>query len=129
MSYVLKEDSLTPQIIGAAIQVHAALGPGLLEKAYERCLKHKLELEGFEVHCQVPIPIVFEGLTIPDAYKIDLIVNSTLLIELKSVEKLHETHLAQVITYLKLSKLKYGLLLNFNTIRLIDGIRRVLNDN
>ena len=126
---MLKEDLLTPRIIGAAIKVHSALGPGLLEKAYERCLKHKLELEGFKVQSQVPVAIVFEGLTIPDAYKIDLIINSALLVELKSVEKLHETHLAQVITYLKLSKLKYGLLLNFNCVRLVDGIRRVLNDN
>lgn len=126
---MLKEDPLTPGIIGAALSVHSALGPGLLERAYERCLEHKLRLNGFEVRSQVATPIEFEGLVIPDAYKIDLLVNSTVLVELKSVERLHETHLAQVVTYLKLSKLKYGLLLNFNCVRLADGIRRVLNDN
>ena len=126
---MLKEDPLTPRIIGAAIKVHSALGPGLLEKAYERCLEHKLTVEGFDVQTQLAIPIQFEGLVIPDAYRIDLLVNSTVLVELKSVEKLHETHLAQVITYLKLSKLNYGLLLNFNCVRLSDGIKRVLNDS
>lgn len=125
---MLRHDPLTPQIIGAAIKVHAALGPGLLEKAYERCLVHKLKPDGFAVKTQVPVPIEFEGLVIDDAYKIDLLVNSTVLVELKSVEKLHETHLAQVVTYLKLSKLRYGLLLNFNCVRLTDGIKRVLND-
>lgn len=80
------------------------------------------------VESQVAVPIEFDGLIIPAAYRIDLLVNSTVLVELKSVEKLHETHLAQVVTYLKLSKLKYGLLLNFNSLRLVDGMRRVLNE-
>ncbi len=105
------------------------MGPGLLEKAYERCLEHRLKADGFEVRTQIPVPIEFEGLVIRDAYKIDLLVNSTVLVELKSVERLHETHLAQVVTYLKLSRLKYGLLLNFNCVRLADGIKRVLNDS
>ncbi len=124
---VLNKDPITPRVIGAAIKVHAALGPGLLEKAYERCLAHRLQTEGLTVRTQVPVPIEFEGLVIPAAYRIDLLVNSTVLVEIKSVERLHETHLAQVVTYLKLSRLKYGLLLNFNSVRLSDGMKRVLN--
>ena len=126
---MLKKDPLTPRIIGAAIEVHTALGPGLLEKAYERCLAHRLRTQGLTVECQVPVPIEFDGLVIPAAYRIDLLVNSMVLVELKSVEKLHETHLAQVVTYLRLSNLKYGLLLNFNSLRLVDGMRRVLNES
>ncbi len=126
---MLKEDPLTPRIIGAALKVHSALGPGLLEKAYERCLQHKLEIEGFSVQSQLPVSIDFEGLLVPSAYKIDLLVNSTVLVELKSVEKIHRTHISQVVTYLKLSHLKYGLLLNFNCARLSDGIKRVLNES
>jgi GxxExxY protein len=122
---MLKEDPLTPRIIGAAIEVHSALGPGLLEKAYERCLEHRLRSQGLIVESQVAVPIEFDGLIIPAAYRIDLLVNSTVLVELKSVEKLHETHLAQVVT----SRLKYGLLLNFNSLRLVDGMRRVLNES
>lgn len=125
---VLKPDPLTPKIIAAALQVHTALGPGLLEKAYERCLAHKLRLDGFGVESQIDVPIDFQGLTIPSAYRIDLLLNSTVLVELKSVEKIHPTHIAQVVTYLKLSKLRYGLLLNFNCCRLSDGIKRILND-
>lgn len=126
---MLKEDPLTPRLIGAALHVHTVLGPGLLESAYERCLQRKLELEGFTVECQRPVSIDFEGLLILCAYKIDLMVNSTHLIEIKSVEKLHPTHISQVVTYLKLSKLKYGLLLNFNCSRLSDGIKRILNES
>ncbi len=128
ISIVLKEDPLTPGIIGAALKVHSALGPGLLESAYERCLRHVLETRGFKVESQLPVSIEFEGLLIPSAYKIDLLVNSTVLIELKSVEALHPTHVSQVVTYLKLSGLKYGLLFNFNCAHLADGIKRILND-
>ncbi|MBA2686872.1 MAG: GxxExxY protein [Gemmatimonadaceae bacterium] len=125
---MLKKDPLTPRIIAAALKVHSALGPGLLETAYERCLRHVLETEGFKVESQLPVAIEFEGLLIPSAYKIDLLVNSTVLIELKSVEALHRTHVSQVVTYLKLSGLKCGLLLNFNCAHLTDGIKRILND-
>ena len=110
------------------MKVHSALGPGLLEKAYERCLAHKLRTDGFDVRTQQAVPIEFEGLLIPAAYRIDLIVDSSLLVEVKSVEKIHAMHVAQVITYLKLSNLRYGLLLNFNCMRLSEGIKRVLND-
>ncbi len=125
---MLKDDPLTPRIIGAALKVHSALGPGLLETAYERCLQHALEAQDLKVESQVPVSIEFEGLLVPSAYKIDLLVNSTVLVELKSVEALHRTHVSQVVTYLKLSGLKYGLLLNFNCAHLADGIRRILND-
>lgn len=109
--------------------VHSALGPGLLEKAYERCLEHRLRAEGLDVETQVPVPLKFDGLLIPIAYRIDLLVNSAVLVELKSVEKIHPTHISQVVTYLKLSKLRYGLLLNFNCARLVDGIKRVINES
>lgn len=110
------------------MRVHSALGPGLLETAYERCLARALEIAGFDVQVQVPVAIEYEGLLIPSAYKIDLLVNATVLVEIKSVEAIHRTHIAQVVTYLSLSRLKYGLLLNFNCARLTDGIKGILNE-
>ena len=124
---MLQMDPLTPRIIGAALKVHSALGPGLPEKTYERCLQYKLEAEGLRVERQVVVPVRFESLSLPGAFRVDLIVENSVIIELKVVEKLTDLHLAQVITYLKLTNLRYGLLLNFNTVHLRDGLRRVLN--
>jgi GxxExxY protein len=118
---------LTQAIIGAAIEVHRHLGPGLLESAYEECLCHELTLRGFSVQRQVELPIHYKGLTLEKLYWIDVIVNDLVVLELKSVEHLLPVHEAQLITYLRLSKKRIGLLINFNVQVLRDGIiRRVL---
>ena len=124
---MLKTDPVTPIVIGAALEVHSALGPGLPEKTYEACLQYKLGMQGLRVERQVRVPVKFESLSLPAAFRVDLIVESSVIVELKVVEQLTDLHLAQVITYLKLTNLRYGLLLNFNTIHLRDGIKRVLN--
>lgn len=115
---------LTQQIIGAAIEVHKELGPGLLESCYERCLKHELENLGFTCRTQVELPVKYKGELIDCGYRIDAIVNELVLLEIKSVDKLHALHEAQLITYLKLSRIQIGLLMNFNTLKMKDGIIR-----
>lgn len=117
-------DPLTESIIGAAIDVHRALGPGLLESAYEECLTIALRAKGFEVFRQVELPIEFMGHLIKPAYRIDLIVNSQVVIEIKAIEKILPIHEAQLLTYLKLSNKRVGLLINFCVPVLKDGIRR-----
>jgi len=124
---MLRERELTEAIIGAAIEVHRALGPGLLESAYEQCLMHELEHCGLRVRNQVPLPLVYKGLQLECGYRIDLVVEETVVIELKAVEALLPIHEAQLITYLKLSRMSVGLLINFCVPVLKNGIvRRVL---
>ena len=114
-------------IIGAAIDVHRQLGPGLLESAYEQCLCHELHLRGLPFTCQVDLPVLYKGLRLDCGYKIDLIVNDEVIVELKAVERILPVHEAQLLTYLKLSGKKVGLLINFNAPLLTQGIiRRVL---
>ena len=115
---------LTDRILAGAVEVHRALGPGLLESVYRRCLRQELESSGLNVQVETPVPIQFKGVTLESGYRADLIVDSTVLLELKSVEKLLPIHDAQVLTYLRLTKLRIGLLLNFNVTRLQYGIRR-----
>lgn len=122
------EDSLTELIIGAAIAVHRALGPGLLESTYTRCLAYELADRGLAVEVGKPIPLVYRNLTVENAYRIDILVENRVLIELKAVERLERVHISQVITYLKLTGLKTGLLLNFNVPVMKDGIRRLYNN-
>lgn len=121
------ENELATKIIGHAIEVHIALGPGLLESVYQECLYYKLVKEGHKVEKEKAMPIIFEEVKIDCGYKIDLLVDDTILIELKSVESLNDVHLAQTLTYLKLGGFKLGLLINFNVFRLKDGIKRVIN--
>ena len=117
----------TSQIIGAAIEVHRQLGPGLLESAYEQCLCHELHLRGLPFKCQVDLPVSYKGLQLDCGYKIDVIVGDEVILELKSVERILPVHEAQLLTYLKLSGKKVGLLINFNSSLLTQGIiRRVL---
>jgi len=117
----------TAAIIGAAIEVHRQLGPGLLESAYEQCLCHELHLRGLPFRCQIDLPVSYKGMQLDCGYKIDLIVNDEAIVELKSVEKILPVHEAQLLTYLKLSGIKVGLLINFNSSLLTQGIiRRVL---
>jgi len=115
---------VTHGIIGAAMKVHSALGPGLLESAYEACLVHELRKAGFDVKSQVALPVVYDGVHIDLGYRLDLVVNDTVIVELKCVEKILPIHEAQIISYLKLSGRNVGLIINFHVRQLKDGIRR-----
>ncbi len=122
-----QKDPITAPIIGAAIEVHRALGPGLLESAYEECLCHELHLRGRSFRRQVDLPVSFKGLKLDCGYKIDLVVDDVVILELKCVEKILPIHEAQLLTYLKLSGKRVGLLINFNVPLLTQGIiRRVV---
>lgn len=123
----MTENDLSREIIGAAIEVHKTLGPGLLESAYESSLKKELILRGFEVRNQVPMPLIYKNELCDVGYRVDLFVERKVIIEVKSVDCLNDVHLAQVLTYLKLSKSKLGLIINFNVSKLKDGVRRVVN--
>lgn len=112
---------LEEKIIGCAIEVHRRLGPGLLESAYEQCLARELSLNGITFELQKPLPIEYKGVLLDCCYRLDVVIEGKILLELKSIEKLLPIHEAQVITYLKLSKLKQGFLINFNVPRLRDG--------
>jgi GxxExxY protein len=122
------ENEISSQIIGAAIEVHKHLGPGLLESSYEACLIHELRECGLEVKSQVLVPVFYKGLEINAGYRVDILVEDRVIIEVKSVEKLDGIHTAQLLTYLRLTELKLGLLINFNSMRLIDGVKRVANN-
>ncbi|MBU1298644.1 MAG: GxxExxY protein [Bacteroidetes bacterium] len=122
----MNENELSNIVIGCAIEVHKSLGPGLLESAYKECLAYKIKQEGLFVEKEKPLPLVFEEVKLDCGYRVDLLVERKLIVETKSVEALNDIHLAQVLTYLKLSGCKLGLLLNFNVVRLKDGIKRVI---
>src|SRR3979411_2573875 len=116
-----QKDQLTERVIGLAIEVHRQLGPGLLESAYEQCLCHELHLRGLSFECQVALPVVYKGLKLDCGYKIDLIVEQEVVVELKSIEKILPIHEAQLLTYLKLSGKNVGLLINFHSSLLTKG--------
>ena len=118
------QDDLTRRIIGAAIEVHRTLGPGLLESAYEQCMAHEMSLQQIAFRLQVSTPVQYKGLRLDCAYKADVIVHERVIVELKSVETLTALHHAQLLTYMKVSGAEIGLLINFNVPRLIDGIKR-----
>ncbi len=122
----MNENELSNIVIGCAIEVHKSLGPGLLESAYKECLAYKIKKEGLFVEKEKPLPLVFEEVKLDCGYRVDLLVEHKLIVEIKSVEAINDIHLAQVLTYLKLSGCKLGLLLNFNVVRLKDGIKRVI---
>ena len=117
-------NAITDKIIGAAIEVHRHLGPGLLESAYETCLAYELDLLGFVFERQKPLPIVYKDIYLDQGYRIDLLVNNQIIVELKVVEQLNPVHEAQLLSYLKFSGCKIGLLINFNVKLLRNGIRR-----
>jgi GxxExxY protein len=123
----MTENELSTIIIGAAIEVHKQLGPGLLESTYEHCLAYELRLMGLDVKQQVALPIVYKGIKLDAGYRIDLLVEDKVIVELKAVEALADIHTAQLLTYLKLKDMKLGLLINFNTVLLKDGIKRIIN--
>lgn len=118
---------ITEAIIGAAIEVHRALGPGLLESAYEACLAYEVNRRGLAVEQQKPLPLVYEGVKLECGYRIDLLVEESAIVEVKSLDRLAPIHEAQILSYLKLSGCKVGLLINFNVTLLKDGIRRFVN--
>ncbi len=123
----MTENEIAIKVIECAIKVHKALGHGLLEEAYKKCLYYKLVKEGLYVEKEKVLPLIFEDIEIDRAYRIDLLVENKLVLELKSVEALNDVHLAQILTYLKLGDFKLGLLLNFNVTIMKNGIRRVIN--
>ncbi len=127
MDSPVERDPLTREIVGGAIEVHKALGPGLLENVYEECLYIELSDRGLSVQTQVPLPVTFKGRILNVGYRLDLLVNDSVIVELKTVERVLPVHEAQLLTYLKLSGKRTGLLLNFNSAYMKDGIlRRVL---
>lgn len=118
-------EELSGQICGAAVEVHRELGPGLLESAYEQCLCHELNLRGINFRRQVPLPVAYKGVQLDCGYKMDLLVEDKIVLELKCVEQTTELHQAQLLTYLRLSRKKLGMLLNFNVSIMRDGITRI----
>ena len=118
---------LTKKIIGCAIEVHKILGPGLLESAYQECLYYELQNAGLMVVKEKPMPIVYKEIKLDHGYRMDLLVEDKVEIELKTVEKFTNVHLAQTLTYLKLGKYELGLLINFNVTKLTNGLKRVIN--
>jgi GxxExxY protein len=125
----MTENDLAYKIIGLAIEVHNALGPGLLESAYQECLYYKINKVGLKVEKEKPMPLIFEEVKLDCGYRIDLLVENKLAIEIKSVDGLNDIHLAQTLTYLKLGNYKLGLLINFNNVILKNGIKRIINGN
>ena len=120
-------NQITDQVIGAAIEVHRTLGPGLLESVYEACLAHELARRGLHVDRQRPVPLVYKGVKIDCGYRIDLLVEHQVVVELKAVSQLEPIHEAQVLSYLRLTDSWVGLLINFNVKRLTRGLRRLVN--
>ena len=124
----MKINEITKNISGAAIEVHRTLGPGLLESTYEACLFYELEQMGLYVERQVELPIKYKNVSLETGYRIDLIVENEVIVELKSVKELLPVHTAQIITYMKISNKSKGLLMNFNETKLIDGVKRISYD-
>lgn len=121
-------NQLSGKVIESAIKVHSALGPGMLEKAYEICLIHELCKNRIKVASQVELPIVYDGVTLDAGYRVDLLVENSVIVELKTLERILPVHEAQLLSYLRMSDLRLGLLINFNVKLLRDGIRRIVNN-
>jgi GxxExxY protein len=123
----LTENEISGKIIGAAIEVHKALGPGLLESAYQECLLYELVQMGLEVEKEIPMPVVYKNIKLDHGYRIDLLVEGKVVVEIKSIDGILPVHEAQVLTYLKLGDYKLGLLINFNVELLKNGVHRYVN--
>ena len=124
----MRDNQLSHKIIGCAMKVHSELGPGLLESSYEACLYYELKNKGLGVIKQMALPLVYNDVKLEVGYRIDLLVENKIIVEVKAVDALNDVHLAQVLTYLKLSGCKIGLLINFNVSSLKDGIKRLANN-
>lgn len=122
-----EENRISGVILDAAIAVHTAIGPGLLESAYEACLAYELVSRGLKIQTQVPLPITYRRVRIDAAYRLDLLVENLVIVEIKAVERLSPIHDAQILSYLKLSNKRLGLLINFHVLRLKDGYKRIVN--
>jgi GxxExxY protein len=123
----MTENDISREIIGACIKIHRTLGPGLLESTYQQCLCYELEKLEYRIEREKPVPLIYEEMVIGCGYRIDILVEQKVVIELKSVRELDDIHAAQLLTYLKLGSYKLGLLINFNELLLKDGIRRIVN--
>ena len=120
----MNKNEISGAVVDAAMKVHSALGPGLLESAYTACLRHELIKRGLKVSSEVPVPVVYDGIKLDAGYKLDLLVEDTVIVELKAIEALAPIHQAQIISYLKLAGKPIGLLINFHSLHLKDGIKR-----
>jgi GxxExxY protein len=120
----VNRNDISGAVVDAAMKIHSALGPGLLESAYAVCLKHELIKRGLKVASEVPLPVVYDGVRLEAGYRLDLVVEDTVVVELKAIEALAPIHQAQIISYLKLSGKPIGLLINFHSLHLKDGIKR-----
>jgi GxxExxY protein len=125
--HLMSENELSNVVIGHAIEVHSLLGPGLLESAYKECLFYELTNDGFFVEREKAMPVVYKDITLNQGYRIDLLVERKLVVEIKTVEEFTDVHTAQVLTYLKLGNYRLGLLINFHVRRVKDGIKRIIN--
>lgn len=121
------ENDLATEVIGSAITVHKALGPGLLESAYKECLFYELISKGLYVEKEKPLPLIYKEIRMDCGYRLDLLVENKIIVEIKAVEALNDIHLAQILTYLKVSGCRLGLLMNFNILKIKDGVRRVIH--
>jgi GxxExxY protein len=124
----MTENQISSKIIGASIEVHKQLGPGLLESTYETCLAYELKQKGLKVDRQIALPVIYKDVKLDAGYRIDLLVENKVIVEIKSVEALVDIHTAQLLTYLKLKELKLGLLINFNSVKVVDGLKRIVNN-
>jgi GxxExxY protein len=124
----LETNQISGAIVDASMKVHSALGPGLLESVYESCLKHELIKRGLKCLCQQPMPVMYDGVEIEMGFRLDLLVEDTVIVELKAIERLLPIHDAQLLTYLKLCKKEVGLLINFNVTHLRNGIKRIIHN-
>jgi GxxExxY protein len=123
----MHENDISREIVDAAYKVHTSLGPGLLESVYEASMAHELQKRGLQVNRQVPLPVVYEEMRLEEGFRADLVVGGKVMIELKSVDKIADVHKKQLLTYLKLTGMKLGLLINFNEALIKDGITRIVN--
>ena len=124
---MMSENDISGRIIGCALEVHKALGPGLLESAYRQCLYYELKNDGFSVEMEKPMPIIYKEIKFDHGYRMDLLVENKVVVEIKTIEDFTDVHTAQVLTYLRLGNYKLGLLINFHTSLLKNGIKRIIN--
>jgi GxxExxY protein len=124
----MTENEISKIVFDAALKVHKALGPGLLENAYEECLYYELKKTGIQVEKQKPLPLIYEEVKLDIGYRLDIVIENKVILELKAVESINDLHLAQILTYLKLTGYKLGMLINFNVILIKSGIQRVANN-
>lgn len=120
-------EEVAKTILDSAFQIHTALGPGLLESVYEACMIHELKLRGLEVKSQITLPVIYKGMKVDSGFRLDLLVEDCVVVEIKSTDLLSAVHTAQLLTYLRLSKIRLGLLMNFNVAHLRSGIKRIIN--